>query len=321
MNRGVEIAAEVADRPDAVITEQVRNGVPVRMAVLFLLLGSGSELFATATPLRGAHDRRPDRPRRTSPVLDLVIKGGTIVDVDGRAGRPTSASRAAASGPSRPASTFRPGAEVLDAGGCVVAPGPGRPAHPPAPARAGGGRDHRVGQPGRGARAATASWWPCPTPTRPWTASRSSTGCARRPRERALCAVEPSAAITVGRAGEALAPMAELAAAGRAHLHRRRQRRAGRPAHAAGHGVRQRPRGDPGPALRDRPPGRRRPHARGRVVVAPGHPRHPGRGRGAHGQPRPGPGPPDRGPDALPAPVHRRLGRAGPGGQGRRDWR
>ncbi len=43
MNRGVEIAAEVADRPDAVIVDQVRNGVAVRMAVLFLLLGSGTE--------------------------------------------------------------------------------------------------------------------------------------------------------------------------------------------------------------------------------------------------------------------------------------
>jgi aspartate carbamoyltransferase catalytic subunit len=41
MNRGVEIAAEVADRPNAVIVDQVRNGVAVRMAVLFLLLGSG----------------------------------------------------------------------------------------------------------------------------------------------------------------------------------------------------------------------------------------------------------------------------------------
>ena len=42
MNRGVEIAAEVADRPGAVIIDQVRNGVAVRMAVLFLLLGSGT---------------------------------------------------------------------------------------------------------------------------------------------------------------------------------------------------------------------------------------------------------------------------------------
>ena len=51
-----------------------------------------------------------------------------------------------------------------------------------------------------------------------------------------------------------------------APLHRRRHRRAGRPAHAAGPGVRLRPRGHPGPALRGRLARRRRPHARGRVV-------------------------------------------------------
>jgi aspartate carbamoyltransferase catalytic subunit len=44
MNRGVEIAAEVADLPNAVIIDQVRNGVAVRMAVLFLLVGSESQL-------------------------------------------------------------------------------------------------------------------------------------------------------------------------------------------------------------------------------------------------------------------------------------
>jgi aspartate carbamoyltransferase catalytic subunit len=43
MNRGVEIAGEVADRPNAVITDQVANGVAVRMAVLYLLLGPGRE--------------------------------------------------------------------------------------------------------------------------------------------------------------------------------------------------------------------------------------------------------------------------------------
>ncbi len=42
MNRGVEIAAEVADSPRSTIVEQVANGVTVRMAVLYLLLG-GSE--------------------------------------------------------------------------------------------------------------------------------------------------------------------------------------------------------------------------------------------------------------------------------------
>ena len=42
MNRGVEIAADVADSARSTITEQVSNGVSVRMAVLYLLLG-GSE--------------------------------------------------------------------------------------------------------------------------------------------------------------------------------------------------------------------------------------------------------------------------------------
>ena len=44
INRGVEISAEVAALPSAVITQQVTNGVAVRMAVLFLLLGSGGDL-------------------------------------------------------------------------------------------------------------------------------------------------------------------------------------------------------------------------------------------------------------------------------------
>jgi aspartate carbamoyltransferase catalytic subunit len=39
MNRGVEIAAEVADDERSLILEQVANGVAVRMAVLFRLLG------------------------------------------------------------------------------------------------------------------------------------------------------------------------------------------------------------------------------------------------------------------------------------------
>ncbi|RJL31360.1 aspartate carbamoyltransferase catalytic subunit [Bailinhaonella thermotolerans] len=42
MNRGMEIAAEVADSARSTIVEQVANGVTVRMAVLYLLLG-GSE--------------------------------------------------------------------------------------------------------------------------------------------------------------------------------------------------------------------------------------------------------------------------------------
>ena len=39
MNRGVEITADVADAPNAVITEQVTSGIAVRMSCLYLLLG------------------------------------------------------------------------------------------------------------------------------------------------------------------------------------------------------------------------------------------------------------------------------------------
>ncbi len=40
--RGVEIASDVAELPASLITDQVSNGVAVRMAVLFLMLGQGS---------------------------------------------------------------------------------------------------------------------------------------------------------------------------------------------------------------------------------------------------------------------------------------
>jgi aspartate carbamoyltransferase catalytic subunit len=47
MNRGVEIAADVADSGRSTIVEQVANGVTTRMAVLYLLLG-GTEFPAVA---------------------------------------------------------------------------------------------------------------------------------------------------------------------------------------------------------------------------------------------------------------------------------
>jgi aspartate carbamoyltransferase catalytic subunit len=42
VNRGVEMAPEVADGPYSVILEQVANGVAVRMAILYLLVGAKS---------------------------------------------------------------------------------------------------------------------------------------------------------------------------------------------------------------------------------------------------------------------------------------
>jgi aspartate carbamoyltransferase catalytic subunit len=41
INRGVEITPDVADGPHSVILGQVKNGLAVRMAILWLLLGRG----------------------------------------------------------------------------------------------------------------------------------------------------------------------------------------------------------------------------------------------------------------------------------------
>src|SRR5262245_44196882 len=46
MNRGIEIVVDPAELPGAVITQQVSNGVAVRMAVLFDLLAGGSKAVA-----------------------------------------------------------------------------------------------------------------------------------------------------------------------------------------------------------------------------------------------------------------------------------
>lgn len=79
MNRGVEIAAEVADSARSTIVEQVTNGVSVRMAVLYLLL-SGS--------------RERDEPRgepSSAAERELVAVGGTPAHptaVAGTRGRP-----------------------------------------------------------------------------------------------------------------------------------------------------------------------------------------------------------------------------------------
>ncbi|UJP38954.1 aspartate carbamoyltransferase catalytic subunit [Cellulomonas palmilytica] len=51
MNRGLEISADAADSPRAVIVEQVANGVAVRMAVLYLLLAGGQPTPAAGQPL------------------------------------------------------------------------------------------------------------------------------------------------------------------------------------------------------------------------------------------------------------------------------
>lgn len=88
MNRGVEIASEVADSKASLILDQVTNGVAVRMAVLYLLLGGG----------------RVQRPhsRKHMPQA-LLIRGGRVIDPASRLERPEVASSIETPGtPSRP---------------------------------------------------------------------------------------------------------------------------------------------------------------------------------------------------------------------------
>lgn len=49
MTRGVEIASSVAESPHALVTQQVANGVAVRMAILFLVLGGEPSLLGGAS--------------------------------------------------------------------------------------------------------------------------------------------------------------------------------------------------------------------------------------------------------------------------------
>ncbi len=70
MNRGVEIASDVADADYSVITDQVTNGVAVRMAILYLLLGATAvdaavsvtqETRPATAETRRARETQPDR--------------------------------------------------------------------------------------------------------------------------------------------------------------------------------------------------------------------------------------------------------------------
>ena len=198
---------------------------------------------------------------------------------------------------------------VLDAGGCIVAPAlvdlhahlrePGREDAETIETGTAGRRARRVH--GRGGHAQHRPGHRLgrggelgPRPGRPVRRRRGDAG----------------GRITIGRAGEQLAPMGELAADPESRVtiftddgagvqDDLLMRRAMEYASAC------RPVGvdRAGPALRDRPPGRGRLHARGGVVGQARAARHPGRGRGADGGPRHRAGPADRCPPPLPAPV------------------
>jgi dihydroorotase len=143
----------------------------------------------------------------------LAIRGGTVVDATGerRADVLVEDGRIAAVVPAAEAADLRADLD-LDAGGCVVAPGLVD-------------LHTHLRQPGReeaetvetGARAAALGGYTCVLAMPNTTPAIDSAGVAREVLDLgrgACCEVRTSAAITVGRAGERLTPMAELAALG-----------------------------------------------------------------------------------------------------------
>lgn len=142
----------------------------------------------------------------------IVIRGGTVIDRDGerRADVAVAAGRVVEVAESL---TGESGDEVLDAGGCIVSPGfVDLHVHLREPGR----EDAETIETGSRAAALGGFTAIVAMPnTEPAQDSLSTIEFVRRQgRAAGLCEVAPAGCITMGRAGETLAPLGELAAAG-----------------------------------------------------------------------------------------------------------
>jgi aspartate carbamoyltransferase catalytic subunit len=76
MNRGVEIASDVADLPRAVITDQVTNGIAVRMSLLYLMLGGDGRRAGSESSIEPVQEALPvPLPDTESDVEEAVMPG------------------------------------------------------------------------------------------------------------------------------------------------------------------------------------------------------------------------------------------------------
>ena len=206
MNRGVEIASDVADSARSVILDQVANGVAVRMAVLYLLLD------------------RPSAGRGKRREQVSSSRGGRVVDpAAGRDGRLRRAPRGRRRRGGRRRGSPPADAEVFDASRASRLPGLHRPARPPARARARVRRDDRDRPAAAAAgrlhgRLRHAEHRPGQRQPRRLGVRRVA---GRAPPRGAR--LYPIGAITQGQKGEELAEFGEMRRGGRRRVLRRRQ--------------------------------------------------------------------------------------------------
>ena len=191
MNRGMEITPEVADSPRSTIVEQVANGVTVRMAVLYLLLGERtSEPSAPGgNDVMSAYLIKGVRVVGAEPT-DLLLRDGVVVatgrDLDAR------------------------GAEVIDADGLVALPGlVDLHTHLREPGR----EDAETVE--TGSRAAALGGYTAVCAMANTSPVADTAGVVeqvwRLGREAGLVDVQPIGAVTVGLAGEQLAELGAMA--------------------------------------------------------------------------------------------------------------
>ncbi len=67
MNRGIEIASDVADGARSLILDQVANGLAVRMAVLYLLGGGAGVSSVPALPPKAEAEPTPETTSEVKP--------------------------------------------------------------------------------------------------------------------------------------------------------------------------------------------------------------------------------------------------------------
>ena len=193
MNRGMEITADVADHVRSVIVEQVTNGVAVRMAVLYLLLGGAAD------------DDRIDRSLEEGP-NELVRHPGSAAPRRGRR-RHRDRGRRHHRDRHRPRPRRR---EEIDADGLVALPGLVD-------------LHTHVREPGRedaetvltGSQAAARGGFTCVHAMANTDPVADTAGVVeqvwRLGREGGYCDVQPVGAVTIGLRGEQLAELGAMA--------------------------------------------------------------------------------------------------------------